>query len=423
MDTHDRHVKRNEIDRIEDLRAALDSGADFTDIVIHALDLTELGDLSDADLDGALFLGCEFSGRAQRIELERRGAFIFPKLTGLPYDPYRSGLYTVDELFKGYETGGYVATCDFQIYAHFDRARRQGYGVAIKETLAQRLHDHAIDDALYSLLDEGDLGEKVIGVMGGHSTKRTDPYYRKVAHLCWELTREGYFIASGGGPGIMEAANLGAYLANWANPKVVDAALEILAKAPEFAKKKDEGTPAYIETIDKFIAAAREVAQTFGAAEVDPELERKFAREDAAPAHSLAIPTWFYGHEPSNLFSTHIAKYFSNSLREDGLLAISLAGVIFAPGSAGTWQEIFMDLAQNHYATFTWRSPMVFLGTQTYSAIHALIQDFISARRQDEVYGDLVAVFDAPRDITEFIKAHPPRAKELKTPLYELEQS
>src|SRR5690606_40682509 len=48
---------------------------------------------------------------------------------------------------------------------------------------------------------------------------------------------------------------------------------------------------------------------------------------------NLAIPTWFYGHEPSNLFASSIAKYFSNSIREDTLLAICLYGIVFAPGS------------------------------------------------------------------------------------------
>ena len=40
-------------------------------------------------------------------------------------------------------------------------------------------------------------------------------------------------------------------------------------------------------------------------------------------ASSLGVPTWFYGHEPSNLFASHIAEYFANSVREDGLLAIA----------------------------------------------------------------------------------------------------
>src|SRR5690625_7804389 len=81
---------------------------------------------------------------------------------------------------------------------------------------------------------------------------------------------------------------------------------------------------------------------------------------------NLAIPTWFYGHEPSNLFASSIAKYFSNSIREDVLLAICLYGIIFAPGSAGTTQEIFHEAAQNHYGTMGFYSTMVFLGNIRY---------------------------------------------------------
>ena len=41
-----------------------------------------------------------------------------------------------------------------------------------------------------------------------------------------------------------------------------------------------------------------------------------------------------------------------------GLLAIAKHGVIYAPGSAGTIQEIFQDAAQNHYSSFGPPSPM-----------------------------------------------------------------
>ena len=126
---------------------------------------------------------------------------------------------------------------------------------------------------------------------------------------------------------------------------------------------------------------------------------------------NLAIPTWFYGHEPTNVFASHIAKYFSNSLREDTLLAISLYGVIFAPGSAGTTQEIFQEAAQNHYGTFGYYSPMVFLGkkryvedTSLYSVLHQL------ANGQE--YKKLLFLTDEPRLILEFIETHPPLRKE-----------
>lgn len=76
---------------------------------------------------------------------------------------------------------------------------------------------------------------------------------------------------------------------------------------------------------------------------------------------SLGVPTWLYGHEPPTPFATDIAKYFSNSVREDGLLTIAKGGVIFAKGSAGTMQEVFQEVTQNHYLSFGYASPMIFL--------------------------------------------------------------
>ena len=79
---------------------------------------------------------------------------------------------------------------------------------------------------------------------------------------------------------------------------------------------------------------------------------------------SLGIPTWLYGHEPSTPFATYIAKYFDNSIREDGILTLATGGIIYTPGSAGTLQEIFQEAVQNHYLTFGYSSPMVFLNKQ-----------------------------------------------------------
>lgn len=36
------------------------------------------------------------------------------------------------------------------------------------------------------------------------------------------------------------------------------------------------------------------------------------------------IPTYRYGHEPTNFFSSHVAKFFDNAIREDGLLQVQL---------------------------------------------------------------------------------------------------
>lgn len=334
--------------------------------------------------------------------------------SNIPYDPYRDGLYSCSELLDGYERGGYVATRDFQIFAHFDRARKSAGGVPIEESLAQRVHDHAIDDALYEFVGRFG-GERIVGIMGGHGTSRTDEDFRKVVVLCRELTRRGYLVASGGGPGIMEAGNLGAFLAPFEDDAVVDAALELLAVAPLFDGGEEEGTAAYLAAISDYIAAAERTRRALES----EAFARQFSRSDR-DNRSLAIPTWFYGHEPSNLFCDHVAKYFSNGLREDVLLAISRGGVVFAPGSAGTLQEIFMDLAQNHYATFVDRSPMVFLDRERFEELHRFIHGFIDRRGMSEVYGDMVALFDAPLAVVDFIEEHPPRPREPKTPLYEL---
>ena len=82
---------------------------------------------------------------------------------------------------------------------------------------------------------------------------------------------------------------------------------------------------------------------------------------------SISIPTWFYGHEPTNVFGTAIAKYFANALREDTLLHRCRGGIVFAPGAAGTVQEIFQAANDRYYATRGLASaPLVLLGVDSF---------------------------------------------------------
>lgn len=330
---------------------------------------------SDHEISNTTFLGCMLKEKDE-ISLMKRGAFIYKAPQNLPYNPFRKDLYSYTELMEGY-TAEQDNSQDFKIYEHFSETRNNP---TINEALWQRIHDHAIDAALRKLIqvdDEGMTNRRCVGIMGGHATKRTDNFYLKTAQTAKLLAENDYFVVSGGGPGIMEAANLGAYLAGKSNAEFMEA-IGILQKAPHYTDK------GYHES-------AYEVLEKF-----------------PNGGESLAIPTWFYGHEPSNLFSTYVAKYFSNSIREDTLLAISLFGIVCAPGSAGTTQEIFMDATQNHYCTFGYYSPMVFLGTKRYE-IDTLIYPLLKQLAYGRDYFDLLYCSDSPDAILKFLAAHPPR--------------
>ncbi len=352
-------------------------GSGLSRAVVQGLDLRGVGFAwEELECDGTVFLGCRFPEGITVEFLMERGATVVPAFPDLPYNPFRPRLYSRAELMDGWAPGRDDST-DRKIYEHFQAHGRDSPGVL--ESLSQRLHDHAIDDALRDLLEgrtEGDGAKKVVGIMGGHKTPRSDPYYRKVARIARELTRSGYFITTGGGPGIMEAANLGAFLAG-VSEEELEEALGVLSVAPVY-------------TDDGYMQCAQQVLDMF--------------RHGSS---SLAVPTWFYGHEPSNLFSVHIAKYFSNSLREDGLLAIALHGIIFAPGSAGTTQEVFQDATQNHYATYGMISPMVFLGRQHFGE-KTLIYDCLCRQAQGKDYGDYLCLAENEDEVVGFIASNPP---------------
>lgn len=267
------------------------------------------------------FMSARWADEVDALVRDLRG-----QLGDLPYDATPERLYTADDLYADLGAVGFGGCIDQRIYA---RAHHAG-GPPIRpvESLAQRLHDHGITVAL----DEFCVDKCIVGVMGGHRIDRGSIRYRHVVHLGRELALAGFCVATGGGPGAMEAANLGAATSRLTHERV-DAIVGRLASTGSFA-----------DDTDRFVAVAVDVAREF---------------ED--PTVSLSIPTWFYGHEPSNPFATHIAKYFSNSEREDGLLAVATGGIVFVPGGPGTLQEVFQDAAQNAYETYGRSSPMVFL--------------------------------------------------------------
>ncbi|NUT54239.1 MAG: hypothetical protein HOV94_44160 [Saccharothrix sp.] len=287
-------------------------------------------DLGDVDLrvpmDGALFLGCTLSPVGQR-RAAAAGALVFPAIPGLPYDVYRSRLYTPAELFAGFDPDdpvSYAETPDAVIYRH---SRTKGHNPDPLHALAERLHDHAITEALTDALPE-----RPVAVMGGHALARDTDGYRRAVGLGAALGRAGFTVLTGGGPGVMEAVPLGVRVG------VDEPTLRDLAKAPEFG--------ADAESVGRWLAACPTDLPTFDR------------------PRTIGIPTWFYGHEPPNPACEAHAKYFANSVREDGLLTVATGGIIYTPGSAGTVQEVFQDYCQNHYGSVGPAAPMVFLGTR-----------------------------------------------------------
>jgi hypothetical protein len=110
----------------------------------------------------------------------------------------------------------------------------------------------------------------------------------------------------------------------------------------------------------------------------------------------LALPTWLYGHEPANLFAGQIGKYFSNAVREDSILRLSRGGIVFAPGWAGTVQEVFQAATKTFYQTDGPSGAFVFLETAHWSAlgVEALLRPLL-ARSPHGDQSHLIVVTDS----------------------------
>lgn len=323
------HSGYKEIETQEELRTVLYNATHIEKLAFQNLDFDEFESVaSQIHFYDCIFLGCAIP---LAIEINLKECMVFPSFD-LPYNSFISKLYTKDTLYKEYVVGKpetYEDTHDRIVYNHYIKNGKEAWD--IKETLARRLHDHAITDALYDFLEHYEE-KKVVAIMGGHGLGRDEEGYATVAKISKELTKRGYLMVSGGGPGAMEATHVGAWFADKDDEDLLTA-IDILKEAPTYKH------PLWLDNAFKVL--------------------EKYPNSDYV---SLGIPTWLYGHEPPTPFATHIAKYFANSVREDGLLTVAKGGVIYSPGSAGTIQEIFQDATQNHYLSFEFASPMVFMG-------------------------------------------------------------
>jgi predicted Rossmann-fold nucleotide-binding protein len=347
-----------------------DAWPDLRDTALMDLDLRgETVDWSVARVDRTMLLGCRLPGGAAD-QLVARGAGLFSGIDDLPFAVYRADLYGYDELTT--PGAGATDTLDARIGSWFEAS-----STGARDALIRAVHDATIDAAIARFV----IGRRMVGVMGGHALGRDAPLYRTVATMGRALTRAGFTVSTGGGPGVMEAATLGAWMSSCADDALADA-LAMLADAPSYGHDPD-----------RYIQRARDVRSRW-----------------PGGAISLGVPTWVYVNEPTSSFATHIAKYFTNSIREDGLLALARSGVIYTPGSAGTQEEIFTDTAQNSLNLYQVRSPMIFFGCEFFEREHPEL--VIAARRQAAEFGwaELFTVTDDPDEVVAFIDRHDPDA-------------
>ena len=341
----------------------------------QSLDLRGRTDaLQRLHVEGAIFLGCTFDDGVEDL-LRRRGALIFPRLETVPFNPYRAALYSPGELYAGLPGAPYEALPDARIYQW---SIQPGMRHRLDATLASALHDHAIGDALGDAIRTGPFqGRAMVGVMGGHAAQRGSSGFAQAAQLGRLLARDGHVVATGGGPGAMEAANLGAYLSE-ADDDGLQAALDLLASVPGFRP-----------SVSAWARAAAAVVERF-----------------PGGTPSLGIPTWFYGHEPPNYFATHIAKYFANAIREAILLELCTGGIVFLPGAAGTVQEIFQDACENYYGAREKVTPMVLVGRHHWERQYPawpMLQSLAAGRPME----DRIFLVDTVEEAVEVLRLSP----------------
>jgi len=312
----------------------------------------------------------------------------------LPFHPVRSALYDPLELLEGFnaqDPHSFAATVDFHIFQYFKAAVKDPAGRYLTGML-EALHDNSMLQGMSAFLDE----RRCIAIMGGHKVDRASPTYTDVAGLAWNLTRAGYLVATGGGPGVMEAGHLGA-LMSAGGQDVLGDAIKRLASAPSMPENIRNILDSHGHPKWHIVAEAHAWAKP--AIEIFESVHN--------PGVSLAIPTWLYGHEPFTPFATHIAKFFQNSIREDGLLSIANHGIVYAEGAAGTLQEVFQDANQNFYETLGCFSPMVFLGCEQWAERYP-VETILRPLFGDERYDRYVRVTDSVDEAAGFLMSGPP---------------
>lgn len=357
-----------DIDTVSQLQALLHEGRSLSGLRLQGLDLSAVEPdlLARDDAHDLVVLGGRLSHRLEE-HLRAHGAIIFPPAPHAPVPIYRGTLYTGAELYAGLAEHGYAQTPDARAYAWLqDAALRHDAYV----TVLRAIHDDAMSDALVTALAE----RPAVGVMGGHAVARGTEEFAAAARLGNRMADAGLVVLTGGGPGAMEAANLGAWCRD---ESVLDQTLLALAAVPRFSTGVGPWAQVALD--------ARERAET-----ADP----RAAAADPAELRTLGVPTWYYGHEPPNVFGDRIAKFFSNALREDLLLQHSTAGLVVLPGAAGTVQEVFQMATRLYYAADPDPGPLVLVDERHWTQ-ELPVWPLLEALGAGRPMGDLLHLVDS----------------------------
>lgn len=345
-------------------------------------------------------------------------------ITHPPFNPIHDGLYDPFELLQNFDPDNALsvtATLDYQSFIYFQQQGR----TTISDPYAammEALHDASIGRGLNAFLEsELQAGRLPVAIMGGHREPRGSKTYREVARIAQLLSESGFIVASGGGPGCMEATHLGALYAGRPADSLTSAIdrladgsfaelpknmLEVLKEGPPWTINED-----FVSELHTWMLPAWKIAQEL--------------KDQITPLNrSLAVPTWHFGHEPFTPFATHVAKYFLNSIREDVLLALASCGIVYSEGRGGTIQEVFQDAAQVYYrgenAPITsmlfldskfWTLPEVPDGKVHMPVMDLLQQLFVGTKNMtEEEYKRYVRLVDDADEVVNIIIENAPSA-------------